>query len=723
MGGLKTISIIVAANIKGLETGLGRANKSLANFASGAARMGSMLTFGITAPLVALGKSAFDTFTTFEATMIRVGAVTAATSEDFKLLEAEARRLGRTTSFTAQQFADLQLNIGRKGFNPKQIVAMEGSVANLALATGEDLSVAAKLASSQIRAWGKTTEDTTRITNTLYAATAKSDLTLGKLTTALTYASKPANDFGLTLEETVSMLGNVVNQGQRASKAGRMLSSMIAEMTKKGLTLNEALDKIEGSSNKSGTAIALFGKEAYGTALILAGSRSKVAGLTDEIRENQTALTDATDRMKNSAQYKVILFQSAIEGLKLEFGAILSEYIVPFITKLTILSQKFSELTPETKQQVVKFTAMAAAIGPVLMLSAALVAMIGMLATVVGVLLSPVVLITGALMSLGVAAAWVYANFNNLLIKIVPFIGKGLPKFLLQAVDAFSGGNNPQMKASIALMDSLFDSYGNMKKGEDGKPLIDSSTLEFKSFNDILTDTTSSLKEFAAESLGLEGLLDNEELKKFFAGFDVGTEAIQANIDKLSEWLEGFTDSTSSAADASDRFWAGQLETIATGFANVFTEQTKMVETTVDGMTQMEEVVMGFGEKFDNFVGDYLKQLGQMILKTAILAALMSVVFGGKAAGGKNFMENFKNILHGGDLFGGEYANGGNPPVGKMSLVGERGPELFVPNQAGTIIPNHALGGGGGTVIPDVRISGNDLLIVFDRAERRRNRR
>lgn len=43
------------------------------------------------------------------------------------------------------------------------------------------------------------------------------------------------------------------------------------------------------------------------------------------------------------------------------------------------------------------------------------------------------------------------------------------------------------------------------------------------------------------------------------------------------------------------------------------------------------------------------------------------------------------------------YADGGNPAVGQLSIVGERGPELFVPRTAGTIIPNHALGGMGGT--------------------------
>ena len=41
----------------------------------------------------------------------------------------------------------------------------------------------------------------------------------------------------------------------------------------------------------------------------------------------------------------------------------------------------------------------------------------------------------------------------------------------------------------------------------------------------------------------------------------------------------------------------------------------------------------------------------------------------------------------------GSFADGGRPPVGRASLVGERGPELFVPDRAGTIIPNHAMGG------------------------------
>jgi hypothetical protein len=48
-------------------------------------------------------------------------------------------------------------------------------------------------------------------------------------------------------------------------------------------------------------------------------------------------------------------------------------------------------------------------------------------------------------------------------------------------------------------------------------------------------------------------------------------------------------------------------------------------------------------------------------------------------------------------LFGGTagtpagFAAGGSPPVGRMSLVGEKGPELFIPKQPGVIIPNDVL--------------------------------
>lgn len=54
------------------------------------------------------------------------------------------------------------------------------------------------------------------------------------------------------------------------------------------------------------------------------------------------------------------------------------------------------------------------------------------------------------------------------------------------------------------------------------------------------------------------------------------------------------------------------------------------------------------------------------------------------------------------------FANGGRPPVGRPSIVGEKGPELFVPSTSGTIVPNDKLGGGGLTnnIVVNVSMEG-----------------
>ena len=76
--------------------------------------------------------------------------------------------------------------------------------------------------------------------------------------------------------------------------------------------------------------------------------------------------------------------------------------------------------------------------------------------------------------------------------------------------------------------------------------------------------------------------------------------------------------------------------------------------------------------------------------------------FGAGASGGKK--KGLGGFL--GGVLGGLFAAGGRPPVGKASIVGERGPELFVPKVAGTIIPNSAMGGGGGdSVVNNITVS------------------
>lgn len=62
-----------------------------------------------------------------------------------------------------------------------------------------------------------------------------------------------------------------------------------------------------------------------------------------------------------------------------------------------------------------------------------------------------------------------------------------------------------------------------------------------------------------------------------------------------------------------------------------------------------------------------------------------------KALGSFSFASGPTELSGSTQYIGPAFANGGEPPVNQASLVGERGPELFIPKTAGTIIPNNQL--------------------------------
>ena len=105
-----------------------------------------------------------------------------------------------------------------------------------------------------------------------------------------------------------------------------------------------------------------------------------------------------------------------------------------------------------------------------------------------------------------------------------------------------------------------------------------------------------------------------------------------------------------------------------------------------------------FGEAMTNV----LNRIRDKIIDAQIdkLIGGFGEAFGKGASGGEK--KGIGGFL--GSIIGGLFADGGRPPVGKASIVGERGPELFVPKVAGTIVPNNALGGGD-SVVNNISVS------------------
>ena len=163
-------------------------------------------------------------------------------------------------------------------------------------------------------------------------------------------------------------------------------------------------------------------------------------------------------------------------------------------------------------------------------------------------------------------------------------------------------------------------------------------------------------------------------------------------------------------ANASERYLRAQNQAVnaqregsfGEGFMKEGSRFFRDMPTDLENGAKAFQSVMGNMESaLDNFVRTgklSFKSLARSIIQDLIaiqLKASASSIFK-SLLGGFGFMNDKGGMEVSGSL---GFADGGNPPVGKASIVGERGPELFVPRTAGTIIPNHALSGMGGTTM------------------------
>jgi len=110
------------------------------------------------------------------------------------------------------------------------------------------------------------------------------------------------------------------------------------------------------------------------------------------------------------------------------------------------------------------------------------------------------------------------------------------------------------------------------------------------------------------------------------------------------------------------------------------------IQGAIDGTKSLQEVATNL-----------LNNIANKLLDVAINMALFGALSGTGTGGG---------------LLGGliPRAKGGSVSTGSSYMVGERGPELFVPGRSGTIVPNDALGSGGSTsVVVNVDASGSNV--------------
>jgi len=200
--------------------------------------------------------------------------------------------------------------------------------------------------------------------------------------------------------------------------------------------------------------------------------------------------------------------------------------------------------------------------------------------------------------------------------------------------------------------------------------------------NKLIEDLKVSLETLPATAVPAINTVANTvgDMERRFNSWSDSLPSMEDNMKSLTaQGLDGLTDSLTAAV---------------TGAANFKDAMKSMAKSVVDSL---------------------IKMLIQKYIVDAAFGAIVGSFGNGNAATGTyNSGMNYGGPVNGGGSMAGANAGGGgfghraiggSVQAGQPYMVGERGQEMFVPNQSGSIIPNNQMGGSGVTINQTINIS------------------
>lgn len=229
----------------------------------------------------------------FDQAMSQVQAATRASAGDMDLLTEAAIEAGARTVYSATESANAIEELGKAGISTSDILggALNGSL-DLAAAGGLGVAQAAGIAATTLKQFELNGSEASHVADLLAAGAGKAMGDVSDLGAALNQSGLVANQFGLSVEETVGTLSAFASAGMLGSDAGTSFRTML-------LRLANPTDEVK-------TLMKDLGIEAYNAQ----GEFIGMAGLAGEL---QGALGGMSDAQRDST-LAMIFGQDAIRG-------------------------------------------------------------------------------------------------------------------------------------------------------------------------------------------------------------------------------------------------------------------------------------------------------------------------------------------------------------------------------------------------------------------------
>lgn len=522
---------------------------------------GSALTRGVTAPIVAgaglVVKAAIDYESAFAGVKKTVDE-TATVS--YKNLSDGIRQMAKELPASAVEIANVAEVAGQLGIKAEDILSFSRTMIDMGESTNLSAEEAATAIAKVANIMGLTSDDYSRFGASVVDlgnnfATTEKDIVMmanrlaagGKLAgltapeilglaTAMSSVGIEAEAGGTAMTQTLTAIGNAVSLTTKDSADDLALIAKVAGTTseefqqawkeKPAEALQSFIKGLNTAREKGANMDAILMK--LGMTGVRQGNMLKSLALSSDKmsaavnRSNQawkenTALTNEANKRYETTESQLKMFRNQLTDIAIEFGGPLIKALreglnaaKPWIENLSELAKKFSSLSTEQQQNILKWGLFAAALGPALKLLGGGISVIGGFVKAIGGLSKGIGFLSGSAKYLANLPVGLNALAGSAGAAETAMAGVSTGAGSLSG--AFGALANPLglIVGSIALVTAGLVYLGNekdkarIKTEEFGSQLSDTARGELRSFQKTVDETTTAVANFGTHAGDVE---------------------------------------------------------------------------------------------------------------------------------------------------------------------------------------------------------------------------
>ena len=463
------LEAVISLNTKDYENNLKKAGSQMKAVGDKISTVGKGFTKYVTAPIVALGTFSIKAFNEVKDGLNIVTQKTGATGQELEAMHQSVKTLASEIPASFEQIGTAVGEVNtRFGVTGQELEDLSGQFVKFAKVNNTDVNNSIDSVQKALANFGLDASHTSDLLDTMTKVGQDTGVSMETLMNGLVQNGAAFQELGLSIDQSVALMGKLDKSGANSESVMQGLRKALKNAAKDGKPLNQALSELQDTivNGKDGmdgltAAYELFGRsgdQIYGA----------VKNGTINFKELGAAAEDASgvlDRTFEATLTPAEKFQTTLNSLKTtgyEFGNTVLGMITPALDKgskkIQELSKKWQKMDSGTKQSIVKFLALAAAIGPVLIGVGKLTTAIGSITKGFGNFISvltthPFVAAAAAVTALGVAVYGAYESNKKAIESQYEFNEE--QKKSIEAIDGVTEAYEEANKARIEATESI----------------------------------------------------------------------------------------------------------------------------------------------------------------------------------------------------------------------------------------------------------------------------